>query len=122
MKIHVRLPILRTERHLTQAQLAQLADVRPETISELEREKTSGIQFETLARLCEALRCAPGDLFELESDGHAVPVLGGPDEDELLLARLAEPTRVVDGPSFVAELTRLFGSPSESSDLAGSRR
>jgi putative transcriptional regulator len=109
LKLHVRLPVLRAERHLTQQQLAQLAGVRPETISDLEREKTSGIQFETLARLCEVLDCAPGDLFEMEPDGHEVPVLGGPDEETILLARLTEPVRLVDGPSFVAELTRLFG-------------
>jgi hypothetical protein len=70
-----------------------------------------GMQFDTLSRLCDALQCQPGDLFDLPLDGHEVPVLGGPDEDELLLARLAahdQGGRLVDGPSFVAELQRLF--------------
>lgn len=102
--IRVRLPQLRAERRLTQRQLAAMAGVRPDTISALERGETAGIRFDTLARLCEVLDCEPGDLFELEQDAHRIPVLGGPDEDELVRGRLLEPGRRVDGPSFLAEL------------------
>jgi len=84
-----------------------MAGVRPDTISALERGETAGIRFDTLARLCEVLDCEPGDLFELEQDVHRVPVLGGPDEDDLVRHRLKESGRRVDGPSFVAELLKL---------------
>src|SRR5947209_9976986 len=105
--IRLRLSTLRAARRLSQRQLAACAGVRPDTISALERGQTAGIQFETLARLCEVLDCSPGDLFELERDGHVVPVLGGPKEDTLLRDRLHDQAPRVDGPSFVAELLRL---------------
>jgi putative transcriptional regulator len=111
--ILLRLPALRAERHLSQRQLAALAGVRPDTISALERGDTAGIQFETLARLCEALGCTPGDIliFE-EAQQHRPPVLGGPDEDALIRARLADLDRAprVDGPSFLAALTERAGT------------
>lgn len=105
--VRLRLPILRAERRLSQRQLAALAGVRPDTVSALERGDSAGIRFDTLARLCEALGCEPGDLFELKRDGHRVPLLGGPDEDELVRQRLQESGRRVDGPSFVAELLQM---------------
>ena len=42
---------------------------------------------------------------------HAVPVLGGPDEDQILTQRLAELDRAprVDGPSFLAALLNHAG-------------
>jgi putative transcriptional regulator len=105
-ELRLKLPELRKEHHLSQRQLAAIAGVRPDTISALERGKTTGIQFDTLARLCEVLDCQPGDLFEFEVDDHQIPVLGGPDEDELILSRLQQSTTLVDGPSFLAELTK----------------
>ncbi len=111
--ILLRLAELRHRRRLSQRALAAIAGVRPDTISELERGVSQGIQFETLARLCAALNCAPGEFFELRSDTldqHEIPVLGGADEDEILSARLrlaqSAAQRVVDGPSFLAELQR----------------
>ena len=103
--IKVRLPVLRAERGLTQRQLAAQAGMRPDTVSALERGDAAGMRFDTIVRLCEALACKPGDLFELVDDGHRVPVFGGDDEDEILLQRLADPVRV-DGPSFLEALLR----------------
>ena len=91
--INLRLPILRAERGLSQRQLAELTGLRPDTISALERGSSRGIQFDTLARLCDALACEPGDLFDLDREAHVVPLLGGPDEDEIILARLEDRAR-----------------------------
>lgn len=113
-----RLAVLRTRRHLSQRRLAALAGVRPDTVSALERGKSAGIQFDTLARICEALECEPGELLEFEPDSHRVPVLGGADEDETVRQRLREPGRIVDGPSFVAELLK----ESENQQAKPSRR
>jgi putative transcriptional regulator len=112
-RIQLRLPVLRAERHLSQRRLAARAGIRADTISALERGETNGIQFDTLARLCEALECQPGEIFEFESDEHHAPVLGEPAEDALLRERLRDLTSGVrvDGPTFVAELLRLAETP-----------
>jgi putative transcriptional regulator len=107
--VRLLLPAMRAKRRLSQRQVAAAAGVRPDTISALERGQTTGIHFETLARLCDVLDCQPGDLFTVEHDPHHVPVLGGPDEDEIIRERLMHPGRRVDGASFVAELQRLVG-------------
>ncbi len=117
-KVISRLTVLRAQRHMSQRQLAALAGLRPDTVSALERGKSAGIHFDTLARICEALDCEPGELFELETDSHRAPVLGGPDEDEIVRQRLQEPLRIVDGPSFVAELLK----ESEKREAEGGRR
>jgi putative transcriptional regulator len=103
-RVRTRLPVVRAARRLSQRQLAALAGVRPGTVSALERGTSTGIRFETLASLCEALGCEPGDLFELNRDEHRIPVLAGAEEDAVLREQLANPGRRVDGPSFVAEL------------------
>lgn len=104
--VHLQLPVLRARRRLSQRQLAALAGLRPDTVSALERGAATGIRFETLASLCEALGCGPGDLLEVRGDGHEIPTLGGPDEDDLIRQRLREPGRPVDGPSFLESLVR----------------
>jgi len=113
--IHLALPALRARRRLSQRQLAALAGLRPDTISALERGETQGIQFDTLARLCEALHCTPGDILLFDRpDEHVAPVLGGPDEDALIAQRLAELDHAprVDGPSFLAALLARAGADS----------
>ena len=104
--VRPRLPLLRAEQRLSQRQLAVLAGVRPDTVSALERGQAAGIRFETLARLCDVLNCEPGEFFELQQDLHRVPLLGGPDEDDLVRQRIDEaPTgRRVDGVTFLGEL------------------
>ncbi len=87
--IAVQLGRLRLDRHLTQQQLADRIDVRRDTISALERGKSQGIEFETLARLCDALGCTPNDLLALSTSAHVTPILGGEDEDAIIEERLA---------------------------------
>jgi putative transcriptional regulator len=108
-RVRLNIPVMRARKRLSQRQLANLAGVRPDTVSALERGESTGIRFETLVRLCDALECSPCDLIEIEVDPHKVPVLGGPDEDAVLRERLSEGGRVVDGPSFVAELDEAMG-------------
>lgn len=105
-RVKLRLPLIRTQRQLSQRRLAALAGLRPDTVSALERGKSAGIRFDTLARICETLNCQPADLFELECDSHRVPVLGSADEDEIVRHRLQDPGRIVDGPSFLFELLK----------------
>ena len=118
--IQVGLSTLRARRRLSQRQLAALAGVRPDTISALERGDSHGIQFDTLARLCEALECGPGELLLIDQhDGHVAPVPGGPDEDEIIAQRLAELERTpaIDGPAFLAALLERAGMDPETAAL-----
>src|SRR4051812_46005178 len=100
--IRVVLPTLRARRGLSQRQLAAPAGLRPDTVSALERGESAGIRFETLARLCDVLECEPGEMLEVDLDAHHVPVLGVPDEDDLIRSRLQGTHARVYGPTFLA--------------------
>jgi putative transcriptional regulator len=61
--IVIKLREAREAAGLTQTQLADRAEVRQATISELENGNTRRIDFDVLDRLCRALRLEPGDLL-----------------------------------------------------------
>lgn len=53
------------ERRWTQADLARMTGIRPNTISELYHEVATRISLEHLDLICEALGCGLTDLLEL---------------------------------------------------------
>jgi putative transcriptional regulator len=62
--IVVRLDRLLEERRLTLTELAEEVDVTVVNLSVLKNGRARAIRFSTLAALCEALGCQPGDLLE----------------------------------------------------------
>ena len=68
MTVKIMLKKIRTERGLSQNQLARLADTSLQNIQKIEYGKTKGIQYEMLNRLCQILQCRPGDLLEWVPD------------------------------------------------------
>jgi len=60
----LRLAEIRTARHLTQLQLAQLAGVRQAAISDIESGKRKRLDLDILERLAVALGVEPGEMFE----------------------------------------------------------
>lgn len=48
----------------TIAEIARLAGLKYNTVHDLYYDKTKGIQFDTLDKLCFALNCKPGDLLD----------------------------------------------------------
>lgn len=69
--IRITLREARQKAGLTQVQLAELADVRPATISDLESEKRSRvdrrlIDLDVIERICRVLHLDPGDLLVLD--------------------------------------------------------
>jgi transcriptional regulator with XRE-family HTH domain len=64
--IRLRLRELREARGWTQAQLAERIDAAVSTVSDIERETTSRIDFTLLERLARALAVEPGELIELK--------------------------------------------------------
>jgi putative transcriptional regulator len=49
--------------------LADRVGITVQNMSLLKSGKVKGVRFETLARICEALECQPGDLLEAVPDG-----------------------------------------------------
>lgn len=65
--VRLRLYDLRKQSGLTQDQLAEKAKLHKQTISRLEGGQRQ-IEFETIAKLCDALRVTPNDLIEYSPD------------------------------------------------------
>jgi transcriptional regulator with XRE-family HTH domain len=67
--VRLRLRELRTDRGLSQAQLAERAGLRQSTISELETGTSQSVAFSTLESLAKALGVEPGQLLTREAPG-----------------------------------------------------
>lgn len=53
-------------RKMTSRDLAARIGITEQNLSLLKSGKVKGVRFETLAAICEALECQPGDLLEAE--------------------------------------------------------
>ncbi len=67
--IRVRLDDMLTQRGMTLTELSAQVDVTVVNLSILKNGRARAIRFSTMARLCEALRCQPGDLLSYEPRG-----------------------------------------------------
>ncbi|HEY2490691.1 MAG TPA: helix-turn-helix transcriptional regulator [Streptosporangiaceae bacterium] len=61
--MRVRLDDLLAERGITLTELADRVGITIVNLSILKNGRARAIRFSTLARLCEVLRCQPGDLL-----------------------------------------------------------
>jgi len=64
MEIIVRLDVMLAKRKMRSKALAAAVGITEQNISLLKSGKVKGIRFETLAKICEALDCQPGDILE----------------------------------------------------------
>ena len=64
MPIIVRLDVMLARRKMRSRELAQRVGISEQNLSLLKSGKVRGVRFETLARICAALDCTPGDLLE----------------------------------------------------------
>ncbi len=71
--IRVRLDEMLSKRGMTLTELSARVDVTVVNLSILKNGRARAIRFSTLARLCEALDCQPGDLL-----GYDAPAAQGP--------------------------------------------
>jgi putative transcriptional regulator len=72
MEIIVKLDDLLYARRMTLTELAEKVDITLANLSILKTGKAKAIRFSTLAAICAALNCQPGDLLEFapaEDDG-----------------------------------------------------
>ena len=68
MRIIVRLDVELARKKMKSKELAEIVGITPQNLSLLKSGKVRGIRFETLARICEALNCQPGNILEAVAD------------------------------------------------------
>jgi len=66
--IQIRLDALLEERGMTLTELSERVGITIVNLSVLKNGRARAIRFSTLARLCQALRCQPGDLLCYRTD------------------------------------------------------
>lgn len=64
MPIIVNLDVMLARRKMRSRELAEHIGITEQNISLLKSGKVRGVRFDTLARICAALQCQPGDLLE----------------------------------------------------------
>lgn len=69
MRIIVTLDVMIARRKIKAKDLAERIGITEANLSLLRTGKVKGVRFETLAKLCEALDCKPGDLLDSEAGG-----------------------------------------------------
>ena len=65
-EIKVNLDLLLVQRRMSLTELSLEVGITLANLSVLQRGKARAIRFSTLAAICEALKCQPGDLLELD--------------------------------------------------------
>lgn len=68
MEIIVNLDVVMAQRKISSKALAQKIGITEANLSMLKRGKVKGVRFETLAAICEALNCQPGDILEYRGE------------------------------------------------------
>jgi putative transcriptional regulator len=68
MPIVVRLDVMLARRKMASKALAAQVGITEANLSLLKTGKVKGVRFETLARICAALDCQPGDLLEWDPE------------------------------------------------------
>lgn len=71
MQVIVRLDVMMALRKVKGRDLAKSVGITEQNLSLLKSGKVKGVRFETLAKLCAALDCQPGDLLEAIEDDPA---------------------------------------------------
>ncbi|MDY2642589.1 MAG: helix-turn-helix transcriptional regulator [Mediterranea sp.] len=62
--IIVNLDIMMAKRKISLSELAEKIDITPANLSILKTGKAKAVRFSTLAAICQALDCQPGDILE----------------------------------------------------------
>ena len=69
MKIVVNIDVMLAKRKMMLKELAEEVGVSATNLSLLKTGKAKGVRFNTLAAICDALECQPGDILEFQKDG-----------------------------------------------------
>ncbi|ALC19124.1 helix-turn-helix domain-containing protein [Streptomyces pristinaespiralis] len=69
MPIAVDIDVMLAKRKMSVGELAERVGITPANLAVLKNGRAKAVRFATLAALCEALDCQPGDLLRWEADG-----------------------------------------------------
>ena len=75
MEIIVKLDDMLYARRMTLTELAEKVDITLANLSILKTGKAKAVRFSTLAAICEALGCQPGDILAYEGGAEERPQL-----------------------------------------------
>ena len=64
MAIMVNLDVMMAKRKMSLSQLSEKVDITLANLSILKNNKAKAVRFSTLAAICAALDCQPGDILE----------------------------------------------------------
>jgi putative transcriptional regulator len=67
MPITVDIDVMLAKRKLSVGELADRVGITPANLAVLKNGRAKAVRFATLAALCEALHCQPGDLLRFEA-------------------------------------------------------
>lgn len=68
MTIRIHLDVLLAQRKMTLTELSERVDITMANLSILKNGKAKAVRFSTLAAICKALDCQPGDLMTYSAD------------------------------------------------------
>ena len=68
MAIIVNVDVMLARRKMSSGELAEKIGISPANLSILKTGKAKAVKVSTLAKLCQALDCQPGDLLEYRED------------------------------------------------------
>jgi putative transcriptional regulator len=68
MPIAVDIDLMLARRKLSVGELADRVGITPANLAVLKNGRAKAVRFATLAALCEALECQPGDLLRWEAE------------------------------------------------------
>ena len=66
-QIILRLDRMMVERKMSLNELADKVGISNVNLSKIKNNKVTAVRFQTLAAICEALDCQPGDILEYQS-------------------------------------------------------
>lgn len=64
--IIVNLDVMMAKRKISSSELAEKLGITPANLSILKTNKGKAIRFSTLDKICEVLKCMPGDILEYQ--------------------------------------------------------
>ncbi|BAQ15946.1 helix-turn-helix domain-containing protein [Methyloceanibacter caenitepidi] len=78
MPIVVTLDLMLARRKMKAKDLAAFVGITESNLSLLRTGKVRGVRFETLAKICDALDCQPGDILEFVAEEPDAALEGDP--------------------------------------------